>query len=202
MGFDNEWENFYYSGGGNNYPDPILVSFIMRSFPKSLDRSKIKILDLGCGLGGNTWFLCREGFSTYGIDGSESAINKLKKKLKNFSSNLNLFKGDINNLSYNDNNFDAIIDCAPIQHNDNQNSIKILTEVERVIKPKSKIFSIMINKHKNLSESNYYTRFVTKNNIKTYFKKFELISIDKSCYTEENESKSINFFVILAEKKG
>ena len=69
MTWDENWEKFYKNFSGNRYPEPILIRLIAKNFFRIKTRKKIKILDLGCGEGANLWFLAREGFDAYGIDG-------------------------------------------------------------------------------------------------------------------------------------
>ena len=49
-----------------------------RNYYSAADRKNIKVCDMGCGSGANTWYLCNEGFDVYGFDGSESAIEQAK----------------------------------------------------------------------------------------------------------------------------
>lgn len=59
-----------------------MIRFIARNFYKVNNRESIKILEVGCGPGANLWYMNREGFTVYGIDGSETAIKKAEKRLK------------------------------------------------------------------------------------------------------------------------
>ena len=73
------WEkNYKILKRYNNYPYEFIVSHTLRNFKPN---SKIKVLDLGCGGGGNTKFLVEQGFSVYGVDGSQTAVKLTKKKL-------------------------------------------------------------------------------------------------------------------------
>ena len=73
------WENNYKNlKRYNNYPHDFVVSETLKHFKNV---NKIKALDLGCGGGGNTKFLAEQGFLTYGVDASQTAVNLTKKKL-------------------------------------------------------------------------------------------------------------------------
>lgn len=76
--FDNIWEEVHNGREWGKYPSEDIIRFIARNYYKK-DRKNIKILDIGCGQGANTWYLANEKFNVYGFDGSESAIIKAKK---------------------------------------------------------------------------------------------------------------------------
>ncbi len=58
------------------------ISYVFaQNFYNASDRKAIKILEVGCGPGANLWFMAREGFSVYGIDGSEHAIELARRRL-------------------------------------------------------------------------------------------------------------------------
>lgn len=80
--FSEEWEAIHATQEWGKYPSESVIRFVARNFYK-YEREKIKILDFGCGVGANTWFLARERFDVYAFDGSESAIRKAKKYLEN-----------------------------------------------------------------------------------------------------------------------
>ena len=85
LGYKRYGENYQ-----RKYPNEELCRFIGRKF-NNLNKSqkrKIKILEVGCGPGGNLWMLSHEGFDAYGLDISAISI-KLKKNLlrKNLKPN-------------------------------------------------------------------------------------------------------------------
>ena len=70
------------------------------------------------------WYLSREGFSAFGIDGSKTAIERTGEKLDRESLKANLLLGDFQNLPYDSDFFDAVLDITSIQHNDDASIMK------------------------------------------------------------------------------
>lgn len=74
---------------------------------------------MGCGPGANCWYLAREGFCVYRIDGSTIAIRRAKKRLnievKGWYGDF--VTGDIINIPFNEQFFDLIIDVECLYAN-------------------------------------------------------------------------------------
>ncbi len=94
-----------------------------------------KIIDAGCGFGKWVIYLTKRGYNIKGIDNNKSAINKLK----NYDESLQVEHGDILNLEYPDNYFDAYISMGVIEHFED-GPIPALKEAFRVLKPNGLIF--------------------------------------------------------------
>ena len=146
MVWDKTWETVFRSQEWGKYPPEELIRFIARNFYKVPDRKKIKILDVGCGTGTCTWYLTREGFSAYGIDGSKTAIKIAEERFMKEGLKGEFKVGDLTNISYPNEYFEGGVDIAAIQHNDIKSQRKIISEVYRVLKPHGKFFSMMIAK--------------------------------------------------------
>ena len=143
MAWDSEWEKLYKNRDWGKYPSEELIRFIAKNYYQNADKSKVKILELGCGIGANIWYCAREGFKVYGVDGSTSAIEKCKARLNLEIPGWNgeVLVGDIVSLPYENNKFDAVIDNEAIAHNSFEDSKKIYAEAARVLKKGGKIFS-------------------------------------------------------------
>jgi ubiquinone/menaquinone biosynthesis C-methylase UbiE len=125
------------------YPATDLIENVMKRFKHS-DRSKIKVLDLGCGAGANLRFFVEEGFDVYGIDGSPSAIKLAKKRMEYLDRSYpleNIEVGDFSKLSYESNYFDLVVDYFSIYANTCENILRTRKEVERVLKSGGSFFS-------------------------------------------------------------
>ena len=106
------WEKLYRketTRHKNRYPNTEVVSFILKNFGNK-NRRMITILDLGCGWGNNLKFLYAEDFDAYGIDKSETAVSHCKTICDN------VVVGDIADIPYPDEFFDAVIDRNSMQN--------------------------------------------------------------------------------------
>lgn len=134
---ENIWEEIHSKKEWGKYPNEELVRCIGKKFfylPKER-RGNIKILEIGSGQGANLWFLAKNGFDTYGIDISESAIEKAKKFLpEEYGVAANLAVADAIELPFDGGIFDAVIDCATVQHLSYKDHKKAYAEIYRTLK--------------------------------------------------------------------
>ena len=96
---------------------------------KRLATGSRKILDLGCGEGTRLGLLKTNG-DRYGIDISEYAINKAKKKYPR----VDFFQGDITKLPFKSNFFDLVYSMFVLEHV--RQPEELLKEAIRVLKKK------------------------------------------------------------------
>jgi ubiquinone/menaquinone biosynthesis C-methylase UbiE len=142
--WDSAWEKVFQEREWGKYPPEELIRFVARNFYKAPDRTSIKILDIGCGTGACTWYLAREGFSAYGIDGSKTAIAISIRMLEMEALKAEFVVGDLIQLPYPDGFFDGVIDVAAIECNKIANVKEIFAQVYRALRPGGKFFSIAI----------------------------------------------------------
>ena len=93
-----------------------------------------KILDLGCGSGRN--FIKDKNLKFYGIDFSQSMLDKARKRCAEDRFNVELKKSSVDKIPYGDNFFDAVIYSAVLHcvHSPDKRK-KSLKEIYRVLKP-------------------------------------------------------------------
>ena len=139
--FDETWEKIHAAQEWGKYPSEPLIRFVARNYYNG-DRKAVKILDFGCGGGSHTWYLAREGFDTYGFDGSKSAVNKVEARLKEEKLQADLRVRDALELDYEDDFFDCVIDNATVYANRKENILKMYQQIYRMLKKGGKLFSV------------------------------------------------------------
>ncbi len=146
MTWDPVWEQVFRTSNWGRYPPEELIRFVARVFFSAPNRKAVKILELGCGTGANLWFLAREGFDVYGIDGAPTAIAQAEQRLGQEGLTANMQVGDILSLHdlYPPASFDAIVDVACLQHNPRKSAERILDQVVTALKPRGRVFSMMV----------------------------------------------------------
>jgi len=113
-------------------PDEFVVW--LSKYLKEKDMSDAIILDAGCGEGRNSVYLGKQGFKTYGIDIASPAIEKAKNWVKSegLTDKVDLKVGDITNLPYDDESFDAVYDGHTMEFIPEKE--RYIEEVARVLK--------------------------------------------------------------------
>ena len=214
------WDSFFFEKDWGRYPSESLIRFTARNF-YSLTRSQVKILEIGCGPGPNIWYFSREGFDTYGIDSSGVAIEKAKQRLNNEGLAANLQVGDIVDLPYEDNFFDAVIDNVCLYNIDVLKTETILSGIKRVLKPKSLFYSqtfaddtykgldfkqIKDFEYIDASDGPFYGsgffRLADKSTVeKLYGKYFTIKHCDKLQWYLNNEKITVSHWIVISQKE-
>jgi SAM-dependent methyltransferase len=140
------WDEIFKNREWGSYPPLSLVRFIARNYYSAADRSRVKILEIGSAAGANLWYLAREGFTVFGIDGSITACKKAEQRLSQggYSARIgNILVGDYYNKidNFKEDYFDAIIDVESLCCNSFQKSQKVIIKLLKKLKPRGKLFS-------------------------------------------------------------
>lgn len=136
-------------GAQRRYPNEELLRFLGKHFfemNRAL-RSSANILELGCGSGANLWMIAREGYRAYGIDLSTESLKLCKMMLDNWAVAATLTSGDMSELPYPSNMFDAVIDVFSSYCLNEHDFFRCLDEVARVSKPGGRYFSYSPSKN-------------------------------------------------------
>ncbi|MBF0498706.1 MAG: class I SAM-dependent methyltransferase [Candidatus Riflebacteria bacterium] len=222
MSWDPVWEKIFQSNRAwGTYPGEELVRFIARTFATEKNRGQRRILEVGCGPGCNLLFFGREGFQVCGIDGSSAAIDRAKKALDNaFPSGWQgeLCVGELINLPYEDDSFDAVVDNEAICCNSFEESRTIYQNIYRVLKPGGRMFSRtfsrgcygdgtgtevghnawIVSEGPLLGEG--YNRFTDPDEVSELIGMLKLISCEMIMRTVDNRTHEIRELIIIAEK--
>jgi len=143
MAWDKTWETLFSSRPWGKYPGEDVIRFVARHFYKVEIRSQVKLLEVGSGTGANLWFMAREGFTVYGIEGSQAAVDLCNSRLNEevFGWKGSVQSGDIVALPFPDNSFDAVLDIEACYANSFDDAKNIYAEMVRVLKPGGKFYS-------------------------------------------------------------
>ena len=224
MNWKKGWDKIFKKYQWGKYPAEPLMRFICKNYKDYKKNIKTNTLEIGCGTGANLYFLARENFKVFGIDGSKIAIAKAKKYLKKGNYSAEIKCGDVMTLPYLDNFFDIIIDIECLYANSLVDSKSIIKEVYRVLKPNGIFFSLTFstktwgyglgNNYKNekknftklkkgaLKNDDYgVIRFSSKKNIYALYKIFEIKSLEKVSRTINNTKNLIEEWVVICQKK-
>jgi len=221
--WDKGWDRLFSRLEWGCYPGEELIRFISRNFYRITNRKNINILEVGCGSGANLWYLAREGFKTYGFDGSSIALERAEDYLKKENLTANLKQGDAMNLPYDDSSFDVVLDIECLYANSLFDTSVILQEIYRVLKPGgwiySKTFSTGMSGEKTglrmVDEPNTFLempdgplhkdygiiRLTSEEEINKIYHLFSEIEYDYISRTDKNRSKEIIEWVIQGRKK-
>lgn len=220
MTWDPVWEEVFSTYEWGKYPNEDLIRFIARNFYKVSKRKNVKILEVGCGPGANLWYIAREGFSVYGVDGSTTAIKIAKERLDREVPGWTgrLIIGDITTLPFEDELFDAVVDNECIYSNPWENSKLIYQELARVTKNNGKLYSRtfatgcwgdrtgrqvghnawVVSEGPLLDKG--FSRFTDYEEIDELIGGFRTISVELLTRTEGNRAYEIKEWIITAEK--
>ncbi|MEA2066878.1 MAG: class I SAM-dependent methyltransferase [Thermotogota bacterium] len=174
-----------------------------------------RFLDLGCGMGRHSIFFAENGFQVTGYDLSESGLRILKESVEENNLNIDIVKGDITSLPFDNEIYDSILSCHSIYHVDSEGMCKVIEEISRVLKKGGEIFltllskrtfsytapdSVMVSENVRLKkeeEVNIFPHYyVDYDDIKRLFKEFDIISI-RQIEDYLDEKSSYRYFLLL-----
>jgi len=222
MAWDSIWEQVFQQQQWGKHPGEDLIRFVARNFYKFSVRQDIKILEVGCGPGANLWYMAREGFTVYGIDGSHTAVACAQQRLDTecLGWKGQVLTGDIVNLPFDEGYFDGVIDNEAICCNSFAVSKVIYSEMARVVKQGGKLFSRTFatgcwgdrtgesigHRAYHVSEgplfNKGYARFTDKEEISLLVSEnFGIDEIELLTRTADNQKHEIREWIIIATKK-
>ena len=130
------WNRFHARQELGKYPAEYAIRFVARNFYQAANRKSIRLLDLGCGDGSNSWYMAREGFGVSGIDISDVVICRVAARLSAEGLRADFRTGDYTQqLPWPDATFDAVIDNISLCCNHFDACQRAVAEVHRVLKP-------------------------------------------------------------------
>ncbi len=110
---------------------------------------RIKVYDLGCGIGRHTVFFAEQGYQVFASDISEEAVQATKQWLGKAGLSAEVKQGRITSIDYPDNKFNLVISFNVIYHAFRSDIVKAISEVYRVLKPGGLFYGTLLTKDKD-----------------------------------------------------
>ena len=137
-----DWYQQSYRNLGRNaqrkYPNEELCRFVGRRFShlSNEERSRLRVLEVGCGSGGNLRMLSEENFQVYGVDLSTEGLEVANSFIEQSGLHATLYASDMCDMShYIDNSFiDVVVDVFSSNCLCHTDYLRFLAEVYRVLK--------------------------------------------------------------------
>lgn len=221
MSWDPVWEKIFRERSSwGKYPPEELVRFIALNYYQVPDRSQVSILEIGCGPGGGpSWYIAREGFAFFGIDGSKTAIERAKCRFSEETLSGEFVCGPLNELPWKDETFDCVIDVACLQCNSEADTRQILKEVHRVLKTGGRHFSLTLRDGcwgdglgKRLDDTSMFDvtegpfahmgtiRFATRESIISLYQDFRELQLEYSVRSVDGCRHEISNWIVMCQK--
>jgi SAM-dependent methyltransferase len=217
--WDPVWEDLFRTRSWGKYPPEHLIRFMASSFSAMYDRSKVRLLEIGCGPGANVWFMAREGFSVSGIDGSPTAIERAKERLASEGLTADLRVGDFTHLPWPDATFDGVVENVSLYCNPMAAIERALNEVHRILRPSAPFLSSFFSDRTwgygkgdmterdgfiNLREGPLaqagFCLFLNRNRVPEVFHRFADIAVERISRTLDGEQHLVEQLVITCCK--
>jgi ubiquinone/menaquinone biosynthesis C-methylase UbiE len=212
------WDDTFAQHTWGRYPCEELIRWINRRYSQVTDRATVHILDLGCGAGSSTWFLCREGFEATGMDCSETAIRRAQQYLAQEGLSAHWVVSPMPQLPFANATFDAVIDIAGNSCNPWAQAVDTMAEVRRILKPKGGYFGLYLGQgstvagdihpedpghYANMTEGPFqnvpFARLYTVPELETLMQGFDQVAIDGSLQTLFNRSQQVQRYFVSAQ---
>jgi len=217
--WDPVWEQIFQAREWGKYPPEHVIRFVARKFYSVKDRSKIRLMEIGCGPGANLWFMAREGFAVSGIDGSPTAIQRAHERLMGEGFTADLQVGDFRQLPWPDDSFDGVVENVSLYANPWVSVQRALCEVHRVLKPGAPFLSSFftdgtwgyglgemvepdgfVNIREGPLEGTGFCLFLKRARVPELFRNFIDLGVERICRTIDLERHFIEQLVITCRK--
>jgi SAM-dependent methyltransferase len=218
--WDPVWERVFSSRSWGRYPHEDVVRFVARNFYSAPDRSRVRILELGCGPGsGAGWFCAREGFAYAGIDASPTAIEKSRVRFAQENLRGEFVQGEIDRLPWPAESFDAVLDVVCLACNTEAETAGIVAEVHRVLKrggvhlsltPKAGCWGdgegrrLDATTLAEVSEGPFSglgkTRFATERSLRALYREFSDVGLEYTTRSEERGTREVTHWLVTGRK--
>lgn len=222
MSWDPIWNDVFRSQAWGKYPPEELIRFVARHFYAAVDRSMVRVLDAGCGPGAGVWYLAREGFDAWGVEGSPAAVEQASARLADDALSGTVVLGDLLALPdlVGEQTMDAVLDVTAVQHNRVEAIGAIHDGMERVLKPGGRVFALMVTDgtwgdglgvevepatYTDISDGPLrgkgLTHFSTRADVESLFERYDDVEINTSARTLAGGTQRYAHWVVEGRKR-
>lgn len=184
--------------------DQIKFDDWLNDFDEIINKCKTPILDLGCGSGNNTLYLINNNKKVIAADLSSNAITNI---IKNFpeiydTKCFNMLDG----FPFEDNSFEVIIADLSLHYFKKRDTEKIVNDLKRILCKNGYLIirvnsindvnhgagkGLEIEKHLFQTEDGRLKRFFDENDIRDFFKDFNIIYLNEEIMTRYKLEKRL-----------
>ena len=211
------WEEIYQEHVNiwAKYPAEEVIRFMARHYGPLPDHSKIRVLDLGCGPGANTWYLCREGYTVDGVDCSTVALQKAERYLEAEGLKATLTLAPLQSLPFDDETFACVIDNVSTTHNTWEDVLTISDEIYRVLRPGGKYYGAVFGPSTSIigveKEPGFFeltggvikavaVRLFQEAEVHAFLKRFQEVTVDHQVRTLNQQTQRAEYWHYIATK--
>lgn len=148
------YETKYQTGYGLRYPDGHVIRFYHHILAYDVRVTSGNMLDYGCGTGTHLHYFMEKGFSPYGCDVSQAAIEQCKQLMPAYAKNFHVIPSVPRLRDYFPVDFDLVFSNQVLYYLNDEDMVKILVQLDDMLKPGGIFFATMI------APTNYYSKFV------------------------------------------
>ena len=184
------WDEIHTAKRWGTSSQPMMCRWANRNLKPSAS-----VLDLGCGIGPNSFWLASEGFEVSAIDISPRAIERMEARPRchlpippGWKKAIQTSVGTAVNLVWPDSFFDAAVDVASLQHITKPDEVMdALREVHRVLKSQGLFFSMTASdRHDPDCFSGMPARMQTRSQAVALYRSagFEIVNIETAEHSD------------------
>lgn len=197
-----EMWNIWNSTSAPNYPHNQVIKYCLKRWPQRGDRESIKVLDLGCGNGVNTWFLAREGFRVSATDISDQGVNAARLRLLADGLSANLRAESAETINELPSSLDLVICVGVLEVVGLEVAHRIMESVHKSLKIGGEAFFLFAGEESyNLgNKTAYHLHGYSEKEVESLGKLFSRALIDKSVSTFDGQKTTHFEWKLLLEK--